>query len=166
MKGTKPIKIYNSKNEFIFSKGKTGISYNKTSKAFQISENVFPGNESYDVNTILGLIEAKNKNYIVCANWVSYVGKLLDARVYKMENFCCIPEIDSGKDEEVLPYLKMLDDLLQRNPLYYSDQIDLTITILNMKKKREQRKNLIYLNIQLVNIVGIIIWQNVLIQKE
>ena len=149
-----------------FSKGKTGISYNKTSKAFQISENVFPGNESYDVNTILGLIEAKNKNYIVCSNWVSYVGKLLDARVYKMENFCYIPETDSGKDEEVLPYLKMLDDFLQRNPLYYSDQIYLTITIVSMKKKREQRQNLIYLNIQLVNIVGIIIWQNVLIQKE
>ena len=140
MKGPKPIKIYNSKNEFIFSKGKTGISYNKTSKVFQISENVFPGNESYDVNAILGLIEAKNKNYIVCANGVSYVGKLLDARVYKIENFCYIPETGSGKDETDQPYLKMLDDFLERNPLYYSDQIDLTISILNMKKKTGTEK--------------------------
>ena len=140
MKGPKPIKIYNSKNEFIFSKGKTGISYNKTSKVFQISENVFPGNESYDVNAILGLIEAKKKNYIVCANGVSYVGKLLDARVYKIENFCYIPETGSGKDEEDQPYLKMLDDFLERNPLYYSDQIDLTISILNMKKKTGTEK--------------------------
>ena len=142
MKGPKPIKIYNSKNEFIFSKGKTGISYNKTSKVFQISENVFPGNESYDVNAILGLIEAKNKNYIVCANGVSYVGKLLDARVYKIENFCYIPETGSGKDEADQPYLKMLDDFLERNPLYYSDQIDLTISILNMKKKNGNREKI------------------------
>ncbi len=138
MEGPKPIKIYNSKNEFIFSKGKKGISYNKTSKIFQILDDIFPGNESYDVNIILGYIEAKNKNYIVCANQTSFVGKILDARVYKIEKFCYIPETENGiNDLEDKTYLKMLDDFLERNPLYYSDKIDLTISMLNMQKKIE-----------------------------
>ena len=138
MEGPKPIKIYNSKNEFIFSKGKKGISYNKKSKIFQILDDIFPGNESYDVNIILGYIEAKNKNYIVCANQTSFVGKILDARVYKIEKFCYIPETENGiNDLEDKTYLKMLDDFLERNPLYYSDNIDLTISMLNMQKKIE-----------------------------
>ena len=138
MELTKPIKIYNSKNEFIFSKGKKGIKYNKSSKIFEILENIFPGNESYDVYAILGYIEAKNKNYIVCANQTTYAGKILNARVYKIEKFCYIPESGSNEDNlEDQPYLKMLDDFLERNPLYYSDKIDLTISILNMKKKIE-----------------------------
>ena len=138
MEGPKPIKIYNSKNEFIFSKGKKVISYNKTSKIFQILDDIFPGNESYDVNIILGYIEAKNKNYIVCANQTSFVGKILDARVYKIEKFCYIPETENGiNDLEDKTYLKMLDDFLERNPLYYSDKIDLTISMLNMQKKIE-----------------------------
>ena len=136
MEGPKPIKIYNSKNEFIFSKGKKGIKYNKSSKIFQILENIFPGNESYDVYAILGLIEAKNNNYIVCANQTTFVGKILDARVYKIEKFCYIPESGSNENNlEDQPFLKMLDDFLERNPLYYSDKIDLTISILNMRKK-------------------------------
>ena len=138
MEGPKPIKIYNSKNEFIFSKGKKGISYNKKSKILQILDDIFPGNESYDVNIILGYIEAKNKNYIVCANQTSFVGKILDARVYKIEKFCYIPETENGiNDLEDKTYLKMLDDFLERNPLYYSDKIDLTISMLNMQKKIE-----------------------------
>ena len=117
MKVPKPIKIYNSKNEFIFSKGKKGIKYNKSSKIFQILENIFPENEWYDVYAILGYIEAKNKNYIVCENQTTFVGKILDARVYKIANFCYI-------------------DFLVRNPLYYSDKIDLTISIFNIWEKK------------------------------
>ena len=146
MEGPKPIKIYNSKNEFIFSKGKKGISYNKKSKIFQILDDIFPGNESYDVNIILGYIEAKNKNYIVCANQTTFVGKILDARVYKIEKFCYIPETENGiNDLEDKTYLKMLDDFLERNPLYYSDNIDLTISMLNMQKKNWNRAKISYI---------------------
>ena len=56
-----PIKIYNSKNEFIFSKGKKNISYNKSSKIFKSLENVFPGSKEYDVYAVLGYIETKKK---------------------------------------------------------------------------------------------------------
>ena len=132
------IRIYNNKKEFIFTKGKKGISYDKNSKIFKILDNIFPGNESYDVNAVLGYIEAKNKSYIVCASQTTFAGKILDASVYKIEKFCYIPDNENGiNDIEDKPYLKMLDDFLERNPLYYSDKLDLTISMLNMKKKIE-----------------------------
>ena len=68
MDGLKPIKRINSRNEFIFSKGKKIISFNKSSKIFHTLENLFPGNVSkeYDVNSVLGFIEAKKKLYCLC----------------------------------------------------------------------------------------------------
>ena len=95
-------------------------------------------NESkkYDVYSVLGLIEAKSTNYIICANKITFVGKFLHASVFKIEKFSYIPEIESNEiNVEDIPYLKMLDDFLYRNPLFYSPNIDLTISILNATKK-------------------------------
>ena len=132
--GPKPIKIYNSKNEFIFSKGKKNISYNKTSKIFKSLENVFPGSKEYDVYAILGYIETKKNSYILCASQTSFAGRILETRIDKIEKFCYIPEIENNIDAEDESYLKMFDDFLERNPLYYSDKLDLTVSILNLQK--------------------------------
>ena len=138
--GPKPIKIYNTKTEFIFTKGKKGISYNKTSKLFSKIDDItlLLGKESksYDVYSILGLIEAKTTNYIICANKINFEGKILNASVFRIEKFIYIPEVESpSTHEEDIPYLKMLDDFLLRNPLYYSANMDLTLSIINMTKK-------------------------------
>ena len=140
MDGPKPIKIYNTKSEFIFTKGKKGISYNKSTKVFSKIDDItiLLGKESktYDVYSILGLIEAKTTNYIICANKINFEGKILNASVFRIEKFIYIPESESPTiNIEDVPYLKMLDDFLLRNPLYYSENIDLTISILNMTKK-------------------------------
>ena len=140
MKGPKPIKIYNTKAQFIFTKGKKGISYNKSSKLFSKIDDItlLLGNESktYDVYSILGLIEAKTTNYIICANEINFEGKILNASVFRIQKFIYIPEKESSTiNMEDIPYLKMLDDFLSRNPLYFSANLDLTISILNMTKK-------------------------------
>ena len=132
--GLKPIKIYNSKNEFIFSKGKKNISFNKTSKIFKSLENVFPGSKEYDVYAILGYIETKKNGYILCASQTSFAGRILETRIDKIEKFCYIPEIENNIDAEDESYLKMFDDFLERNPLYYSDKLDLTVSTLNLQK--------------------------------
>ena len=132
--GPKPIKIYNSKSEFIFSKGKKNISYNKTSKIFKSLENVFPGSKEYDVYAILGYIETKKNGYILCASQTSFAGRILETRIDKIEKFCYIPEIENNIDAEDESYLKMFDDFLERNPLYYSDKLDLTVSTLNLQK--------------------------------
>ena len=138
--GPKPIRIYNTKTEFIFTKGKKGISYNKTSKLFSKIDDItlLLGKESksYDVYSILGLIEAKTTNYIICANKINFEGKILNASVFRIEKFIYIPEVESpSTNEEDILYLKMLDDFLLRNPLYYSANMDLTLSIINMTKK-------------------------------
>ena len=139
LKDLKPIKIYNTRTEFIFSKDKKNISYNKNTKIFQQKQdNIFPSTNSkiYDVYSVLGLIETKSNNYIICADKINYEGNLLNAQVFRIEKFCYIPERETTENNiEDAPYLKMLDDFLERNPLYYSDKLDLTISILNMTKK-------------------------------
>ena len=136
--GPRPIKIYNTSSEFIFFKDKKGISYNKTSKIFTKKDDImFLTNETnYDVYSVLGLIEAKSTNYIICANKINFVGKFLNASVFRIEKFIYIPEKESNTPNiEDAPYLQMLDDFLSRNPLYYSPNMDLTVSILNMTKK-------------------------------
>ena len=148
--GPKPIRIYNSKTEFIFTKGKKGISYNKTSKLFSKIDDItlLLGKESksYDVYSILGLIEAKTTNYIICANKINFEGKILNASVFRIEKFIYIPEVESpSTNEEDILYLKMLDDFLLRNPLYYSANMDLTLSIINMTKKNDNRAEISYI---------------------
>ena len=139
MEGPRPIKIYNTRSEFIFTKDKKGISYNKTSKIFTKKDDIILlANESktYDVYSVLGLIEAKSTNYIICANKISFVGKYLNASVFRIEKFSYIPEIESSTIPlEDIPCLKMLDDFLERNPLFYSPNMDLTISAINLTKK-------------------------------
>ena len=139
MEGPRPIKIYNTRSEFIFTKDKKGISYNKTSKIFTKKDDIILlANESktYDVYSVLGLIEAKTTNYIICANKISFVGKYLNASVFRIEKFSYIPEIESSTIPlEDIPCLKMLDDFLERNPLFYSPNMDLTISAINLTKK-------------------------------
>ena len=139
MEGPRPIKIYNTKDEFIFTKGKKGISYNKSSKIFTKKDDLMLlTNESkiYDVYSVLGLIEAKTTNYIICANKIIFEGKILNSSVFRIEQFIYIPEKESPTiNLEDIIYLKMLDDFLLRNPLYYSTNFDLTLSILNMAKK-------------------------------
>ena len=137
MQGPRPLKIYNSHHSFIFTNNKKSISSNKLSKILRVEESIFNGNESkeYEVYSVLGLIEAKKKNYVVCASQVTFVGKYLNAKVFKINKFCYIPDKEGEKDLEDEPFLKMLDDFLERNPLYYSDKIDLTISLLNMKSQ-------------------------------
>ena len=77
-------------------------------------------------------IQKPKKNYIVCVNQTTIVGKILEARIFKIEKFCYFPDYENSIDIEDQPYLKTLDDFLERNPLYYSDKLDLTISALNM----------------------------------
>ena len=137
MEGPKPIKIYNGPTQFIFTKEKKAISYNKSSKSFTNLDNFIPssGLKEYDVFSVLGYIDAIKKSYIICSSHTEFVGKILDAKVFKIKKFLYIPNSGNDIDENDKQYIQMLDDFLSRNPLYYSDKIDLTISFLSMGKK-------------------------------
>ena len=104
-------------------------SFNKASKILSEINEYHPSSiiKEYDIYSILGNIKAMNNSYIVCAYEVKYIGTILEANIYKIKKFTYIPIQGSEIIKEDVKYLKMLDDFLSRNNLYYSDKLDLTI---------------------------------------
>ena len=139
----KPIKIYNTLDDYIFKKDKTIISYNKSTRGFKEEKDNYslPSNSKiYEVFNIIGYIEGSKLGYIICSSQTTFVGKILSAKIFRINKFIYIPNQGNEIIDEDEKYIKMLDNFLERNPLYYSDQIDLTISILNMKKKMGTEK--------------------------
>ena len=126
----KPIRIYNSLDNYYFQNDKKVISYNKTTRLFKDVENFFPneGMKKYEVFSVLGYIEAIRFGYIICSEQTAFVGKILNSKVFKINKFIYIPNQGNEINEEDKKYIKMLDDFLKRNPLYYSDTFDLTVS--------------------------------------
>ena len=145
------IKIYSEANSFIIIKNDKKYSFTKSSKLFQEINLFNPSQDSkeYIVYSIIGYIKAKTNNYIICASDVSSIGKIFESNIYKIKKFIYIP--NEGKDilPEDIQYLKMIDDFLLRNNLYYTDKIDLTISLLNLnsiKEKRVKKDSFIFQN--------------------
>ncbi len=136
----KTIKIYNSLDYYYFQNDKKVISFNKISRVTKDVENFLPndGMKLYEVFSILGYIEAVRFGYIICSSQTTFVGKILNSKVFKINNFIYIPNQGNIINEEDKKYIKMLDDFLLRNPLYYSDSFDLTISF---KMYEKQIKN-------------------------
>ena len=136
-------KIYSDyKSLYIISNTKK-YSFNKASKILSEINEYHPSPiiKEYDIYSILGNIKAMNNSYIVCAYEVKYIGNILEGNVYKIKKFTYIPMQGSEIIKEDVKYLKMLDDFLSRNNLYYSDKLDLTISLVNLNKIKESKIN-------------------------
>ena len=137
------IKIYSDTRTLALIKNEKKYTFDKSSKYLQEIEeyNPSPDSKEYDVYSIVGNIKAKNYNYIICASDVITIGKILEANVFKIKKFIYIPneakEIANGDK----PFLKMIDDFLLRNNLYYSDKMDLTLSLVNLNKINEEGGN-------------------------
>ena len=133
------IKIYSDLTSLYLIKNDKKFSFNKTSKNFQeIQEyNPSPDAKEYNVYSIVGNIKAKKYNYTICSSEVIPIGKILESNVFKIKKFIYIPNESKEIVSEDKPFLKMLDDFLLRNNLYFSDKIDLTISLVNLNKIKE-----------------------------
>ena len=134
-------KIYSEDNSlYIISNSKT-YSLNKTSKAFtEINDyNPSPDAKEFNIYSILGNIKAINNNYMICALEVINIGKILEANIYKIKKFTYIPMQGNEINKEDVKYLKMLDDFLSRNNLYFSNKLDLTISLINFNSIKENK---------------------------
>ena len=137
------IKIYSEANSLFILTDSKKYSFNINSKLLsEINEY----NPSHDVNefnvySIIGNIKAINNNYIICSSEVLYIGKILEGKIYKIKKFTYIPMQGNEITNEDIKYLKMLDDFLSRNNLYFSDKLDLTISLINLNKIKENLNN-------------------------
>ncbi|MCQ2816523.1 MAG: hypothetical protein MJ252_04565 [archaeon] len=162
------ISIFNNGQKFAFKRGNENYTiFNKQTNEFERSD-VFEKEKSKEekVFMILGYIEALKNGYIVAAKKVKYMGKIITAKIYKITKFVYIPKsyisktpsdskdiLTTPKDdlnqfpntpEEDLPYLKMLDDFLDRNNLLYSETLDLTRNIKSYENTTETSKSIIF----------------------
>ena len=134
----KPIKIYNTLDDYIFKKDKTIISYNKSTRGFKEEKDNYslPSNAKiYEVFNIIGYIEGSKLGYIICSSQTTFVGKILSAKIFRINKFIYIPNQGNEIIDEDEKYIKMLDNFLERNPLYYSDTIDLSIAFRKYKNQ-------------------------------
>ena len=137
------IKIYSDNNALFLDKNGKKYSFNKSSKLFQEVKvfNLSPDSKEYNIYSIIGNIKAKINNYIICSSEVILIGKIFDANVFKIKKFVYIPNESKEILKEDMTYLKMIDDFLIRNNLYYSDNLDLTISLINLHKIKEKGGN-------------------------
>lgn len=129
--------LYLNKNEQIFS-------FNKTSKNLTEVEDFNPPIDAkeFKVYSIIGSIKAISNNYIICASEVINIGKILEADIFKIKKFTYIPIEGTNIITEDIKYLKMIDDFLERNNLYFSNKLDLSLSLINASKIKENKNKL------------------------
>lgn len=137
----KPITIYNSNEKLIFKNDSYSVSFEPLTKSIKELKECPTQNQSkvFSVYNIVGYIEGSLNSYIIAVSEVLEVGTILQSKIYKILKFVYIPSQISQTPEEDQSYLKMLDDFLERNPLYYSDTMDLTISCRSYKEKKEKQ---------------------------
>ena len=133
----KPIQIYNEKNQFILVKDNITLSLSKINgdaKPIKDHINQSSPNSCY---AIVGCIEAKSQKYMIYVDEVEIKGDFLGENVYKIRKFNYIPYDSDKIQPDDFMYIQMLNDFLERNPLFYSNKIDLTMSSQYTKKRKE-----------------------------
>lgn len=131
----KDIKIYvTPKNEFYLQKGDIILEYTQNNfGAKKVNQIAFStGIKTYETSIIIGKIDTNKNSYLITSKKTKFICEFLKAKIYKIEQFdyILITNNESIKEEED-NYLKMLDDFLSRNALYFSDKLDLTVSFKN-----------------------------------
>ena len=131
----KPIQIYSEKNQFILLKDNLSLSLSKTDGNAIPNKDYAPYSSPYLCYGIVGCLEAKNQKYLIYIDEVEKKGKFLEANVYRIKKFNYIPYDSDKISPEDYNYIQMINDFLERNPLFYSDTIDLTMSFQYLKKR-------------------------------
>lgn len=137
----KPISVYISNEKFVIKNDSYAVSFDPLTKNIKEFKEFSSLSQSkvFSVYNIVGYIKGNVNSYIIATSEVYELGTILQSKVYKITKFVYIPNKISQIPEEDQTYLKMLDDFLERNPLYFSDTMDLTISCKSYKEKKEKQ---------------------------
>jgi hypothetical protein len=141
----KEITIYCEESQFIFHKTvrdennfnnqkQITYSFNKENCIVQKIDNFTPKHGmGHGVHTVLGIINAQTNYYLLAVSKATFMGKILDSRIFKVDELVYLSSV-SRDNNNVIPqedekYINMVKDFLQRNTLYFSDSMDLTLTL-------------------------------------
>lgn len=138
----KPIKIYLERDKFVLVKDNLNLTLSKDNGDANLIKDYNPNISIMEFSCygIVGCIEAKIQKYMICIDEVQMVGTILNSPVYRIKLFKYIPYDKFIISPEDFTYLQMINDFLERNCLFYSDKIDLSLSFQQMRKKIEEGK--------------------------
>lgn len=136
-----PLRIFCKQDEFIFNKKDLYFEYNKSTGVIKQLDAAPEKDSSTTINagySILGIIDCYVYKYLMLSSKIQYVGDHLGHKVYKIISISFIPFQGNDIHQEDVQYIQMLKDFITRNSLYYSETIDLTLSIkaISAKKKK------------------------------
>ena len=79
-------------------------------------------------------MEGKTQKYMVYIDEVDFISKYLGANVYKIKKFNYIPYDTDKIEPNDLMFIQMMNDFLERNSLFYSDDLDLSMSFQYLRK--------------------------------
>lgn len=137
----KPIQIYSEKNEFVLLKDDIKLSLSKENGDVKSIKDYKPQSNPFLCYGIVGCLDGKIQKYMIYIDEVENKGKFLGANIYKIKQFKYIPYDSEKIPPEDFDYILMINDFLQRNPLFYSDKIDLTMSFQYLRKRYESKSS-------------------------
>ena len=82
---------------------------------------------------LLGVLEAHTASYLLLVKSAKFIGCILKSEIYRVEEVLYLPFISrissSFVNDEDNYFIKLYEDFLKRNSLYFSDTYDLTNSI-------------------------------------
>ena len=133
----KSIKIYAEKNQFILENNILKLSLSKVDGSTKSVEDFKPQTAPFSCYGIVGCMEGKTQKYMVYIDEVDFISKFLGANVYRIKKFNYIPYDTDKIEPNDLMFIQMMNDFLERNSLFYSDKLDLSISFQYIRKRKE-----------------------------
>ena len=143
----KIIETYREANKFILKKQKILLQIDKKSHDNDFLEEYKPKINPFYCYGIVGSLEAKKQKYLVYIDEVINKGEYLGSDIYLITKFNYIPYDTDAISPEDYNYIKMINDFLGRNCLFFSDRVDLTMSFRYLKKKIDNYNENIWTNI-------------------
>ncbi len=126
--------IVSPTNDLVFKKVELIVQYANSTYEFKKLDTFEPayGSNTFTTSIIVGKVDTLRNSYLIVSKEIKYIGDFLKCQIYQITKFAYIPiSTNPTAPEEEQRYLKMFDDFLARNTLYFSDKIDLTISVKN-----------------------------------
>ena len=133
----KSIKIFAEKNQFILENNLLKLSLSKVDGSAKPVKDFKPQTAPFSCYGIVGCMEGKTQKYMVYIDEVDFISKFLGANVYKIKKFNYIPYDTDKIEPNDLMFIQMMNDFLERNSLFYSDKLDLSISFQYIRKRKE-----------------------------
>ena len=91
----------------------------------------------YNCYGIVGCMEGKTQKYMVFIDEADFISKYLRTNAYQIKKFNYIPYDTDKIESDGLMFIQTMNDFLERNSLFYSDKLDLSMSFQYIRKRKK-----------------------------